>query len=76
MLVLTRTAPPDWGTDRGDRENEVILVLPDGQRVTVVMLTRYTSRGTTRLKVAIDAPLDVKVIRGELDTKAASAGAR
>lgn len=57
MLVLTRHA-----------HESIVLELPDGRHITV-MVTRIESRGQVRL--AIDAPDDVSIVRSELLTDAA-----
>ena len=63
MLILTRTVHRDCG-----ERNLVLLDLPDGRRLKLWVIPtagRRRSGGAPRVAVAIEAPADVKVLRGE-----------
>lgn len=62
MLTLTRKVGPEA---EYDRTNEVVLELPDGRRCRVIV----RGRGVGEVGVSIDAPRDVVIVRGELDTE-------
>ena len=54
MLVLTRKA-----------NEEIHLLLPGGERVVVTVIGDRDS-GPAKVRIGIDAPREVKVLRGEL----------
>jgi hypothetical protein len=58
MLRISRKVMRDFGA-----RNCVILDLPDGRRVRLWIIPDTRERGS--VGVGIDAPLDVKILRGE-----------
>jgi sRNA-binding carbon storage regulator CsrA len=70
VLTVTRKVGPEA---EYDRTNELILVLPDGRRCRVIVRGKA---GWGEVRVAIDAPDDVRIWRGEIDPGAGSEGRR
>lgn len=66
MLVLTRDIG-FIGRDDPMRQNEVVLLLPSGERVSVYVNQSGDRRNNGRVRVGIEAPASVKILRGELD---------
>lgn len=74
MLVLSRyvlgggvrSAHP--GVSQTDKRNRLYFDLPDGGRVTLILDDALNSfEGELKIKVSIDAPSDVRILRGELE---------
>lgn len=59
MLTLTR--------HEGD---EVLLTLPDGRRIRLITFRLERRGGVPRVRLGIEAPPDVKIVRGEIDKPA------
>lgn len=63
MLIVTRNVYRDCG-----ERNLIVLDLPDGRRVKLWVIPtsdRGGPRKTRQVAVGIEAPADVKVLRGE-----------
>ena len=68
MLTVTRNVCRDESGEPPSRMNEVVVILEDGRRI----IFRVHPASTGRVKVSIEAPRTVKVLRGEIDTTEAT----
>lgn len=74
MLVLTRSVYGEVSALCSSRENEVVVVLEDGRRIVFTVLPHGHSSG--RIRVGIEAPRELTILRGELDGPDAEDGRR
>ena len=65
MLVLSRSVYRDVAGFSSSRENEVVVILEDGRRIVFTLLPHGHSVG--RIRVGIEAPRELMILRGELD---------
>jgi sRNA-binding carbon storage regulator CsrA len=65
MLVLSRRIVPEVPCRPRTRENEIVLFCPGGERIVFSLLETTERRGIVR--VGIDAPRSVTILRGELE---------
>ena len=70
MLVIGRKPCDDVNTPPSERRNEIVLTYLD---VTIRIYMLRNKSGDMR-RIGIDAPIDVKVVRGELIPNPAQEG--